>query len=55
VTITTERNPNGSWTCSTVVNGYREKRLYLGYTKKEAIYHFRAYLKALNPDPNPRG
>ena len=41
----TEHNPNGSLTVSDIINGYREHRLYIGYTQLEAQKLFKAEMK----------
>jgi hypothetical protein len=39
--VSTTRNAvNGSWECAAIVNGYRESRVYYGYTKREAVRLF---------------
>lgn len=35
----------GAWVLSTIHNGYRVQRQYMGYTKKEATRMFRDELK----------
>lgn len=47
--MTIERNPvSGAWRCSTVHDGYLVTMSYFGgYTKREAMAEFRAYLKTL--------
>lgn len=39
--ILCERNFEGSLVCSTIVEGYRLHRIYIGYSKKYAITHFK--------------
>ena len=39
--ITTTRLINGAWSVSAIVGGYREQRVYYGFTKKEAISEFK--------------
>jgi hypothetical protein len=36
---------NGALEIATIQNGYRVARVYCGYTRKEAIKLFRAFLK----------
>jgi hypothetical protein len=41
--ITVERvKPSGAWKVSAMVNGYHVWRLFLGYTKREAIRDYLA-------------
>jgi hypothetical protein len=40
-----ERNHEGYWVISEVVNGYLETRKYLYYTKREAIALFKEEMK----------
>lgn len=35
-----EKLINGGWCISTMIKGYRVKRIYIGYSKKEAIHEF---------------
>jgi hypothetical protein len=35
----------GGWCISEMIGGYRVKRLYIGYTKREAMREFRAEFK----------
>lgn len=37
-----ERTIHGGYRCSDIIHGYRVTRLYLGYTKREAMRLFRA-------------
>ena len=39
--ISIERNTHGAWVLATVYNGYRVQRSYTGYTKREAVAHFK--------------
>lgn len=41
----TKSFPSGAWSISTIVNGYRFSRNYIGYTKREAIADFKKDLK----------
>ena len=36
------RTFQGAWALSAIVNGYREERQYMGYTKREASRMFHA-------------
>ena len=38
--------PSGAWEISAVIKGYRFQRVYMGYTKKEAIAEFRVGRRA---------
>jgi len=38
--ILCEKNYEGAWVCSTVIDGHRLHRVYIGYSKKYAISHF---------------
>jgi len=40
-----ERQHNGSLLISDTVNGYYVKKVYYFYSKREAMKHFREYLK----------
>lgn len=40
--------PSGAWQVSTLVDGYRFARTYMGYTKKESIQLFKEQLKENN-------
>ncbi len=40
--MTIERTHNGAWRIYELIDGYLESRLYMGYTKKEALAEFRA-------------
>lgn len=44
--ISTYRTFQG-WECAAVVGGYRRHLHYIGFTKREAIREFRAYLRHL--------
>lgn len=35
----------GGWCVAEMIGGYRVKRLYIGYTKREALREFRAEFK----------
>ena len=37
-----EKNYEGAWVVSDIVNGYRVARRYYGYTKRQALAMFRA-------------
>ena len=37
--------PSGAWEISTIHRGYRVSRVFMGYTKKQAIALFREQLK----------
>ena len=40
-TMNIDRCPNtAAWRVSMMINGYRESRRYMGYTKKEAVMAF---------------
>ena len=43
-----EYNLSGSMTISDIVEGYRVKRIFFGYTKREAIKAFKQYVESLN-------
>jgi hypothetical protein len=43
--MTIERTTNGAWRVYELIDGYLESRLYMGYTKKEALAEFRAEFK----------
>ena len=45
VVVIVERNPYGAWVCSQTVRGFLVTRAFYGYTKTEAMYHFRKALK----------
>jgi len=36
-----EKNYQGAWVVSDIIDGYREQKVYFGYTKKEAIQEFK--------------
>jgi len=42
-----ERNHEGAWIVSDIVDGYRVERKYYGYTKQEARQLFKAYCRGL--------
>lgn len=42
--MSAERIPGG-WCVAEMIGGYRVKRLYIGYTKQEALREFRAEFK----------
>jgi hypothetical protein len=44
----TEKNFQGAYVCSTIINGVREHMIYMGYTKRYAQTLFRQHLKTLN-------
>ena len=50
--ILTEKNFQGAWVCSTILNGVREHMVYMGYTKRYAKTMFRAHLKTLTKISN---
>lgn len=37
--------PSGAWEVSDIIGGYLVRRVYYGYTKREAIREFRAEFK----------
>jgi len=39
-----ERNFNGSLVCSTIIEGHRLHRIYIGYSRRYAIRHFKKNL-----------
>ena len=39
--IITEKNYQGAWVCSAIIDGVRLHRQYYGYTKKYAKAHFK--------------
>lgn len=39
--MTIEKNKEGAWVVSDIVNGYRVSRRYYFYTKREAVRLFR--------------
>lgn len=43
--MTIERITNGGYRLSTIHNGCLVSKVYIGYTKKEALRLFRGYLK----------
>lgn len=44
--MTIEKHPiNGAWCCSDIVNGYLFKRVYYGYSKREATALFKQEVK----------
>ena len=42
-----DKNNEGAWRISDIINGYWESRVYYFYTKAEAIKKFRAFRKGL--------
>ncbi len=46
--MTIEKTVNGYYKMSTMKNGYLVHQMYIGYTRKEAIAEFKAYLKTVN-------
>jgi hypothetical protein len=40
----TEKLRNGAWLVSDIINGYRVKRMYFAYSKREAVAEFKAEL-----------
>ena len=44
--MTIERNYEGAYIVSDIVNGYRVARKYYGYSKREALAMFRAEVLA---------
>lgn len=47
--ISVTPNPvNGAWVCATIVFGRRISKMYMGYTRPEAISAFRDYVEALS-------
>lgn len=42
--ILCEKNYEGSYVCSTIVEGRRLHRIYIGYSKREAIKDFKSNL-----------
>ena len=38
--------PSGAWEISDLVNGYLIRRVYYGYTKREAIAEFKAEVQS---------
>ena len=42
-----DKNNEGAWRISDIINGYWESRVYYFYTKTEAIKKFRAFRKGL--------
>jgi len=43
--MTVEKQHNGSFLISDIVNGYYVKKVYYFYSKKEAMKLFREYIK----------
>jgi hypothetical protein len=43
--ISITKNNLGYYVISALINGYREQRVYSGYTKKDAIRLFKNYYK----------
>jgi len=43
--MTIEKNINGYWLITDIINGYFVKKVYGGYTKKEAIQLFKKETK----------
>lgn len=44
--------PSGAWQLSTVIWSTSYRKTYYGYTKKEAVKSFRAYVKESFETPN---
>ena len=44
--MTIERNYEGAYIVSDIVNGYRVARKYYGYSKREALAMFKAEVRA---------
>ena len=42
-----ERNVNGYWIISDIIDGYLIRRVYIGYTKKEAIKLFKQEIRRM--------
>lgn len=38
-------HPSGAWEVADIIDGYRVARVYIGYTKREAMTAFRAEKK----------
>jgi hypothetical protein len=45
--MTIEKNMNGFWVISDIVDGYLVTRRYMDYTKKEAVAMFKAELRGM--------
>jgi hypothetical protein len=45
MTITAEKNREGYWVLSDIIDGHLVTRRYLYYTKKQAINHFKRQIK----------
>jgi hypothetical protein len=45
----TEHNTNGTLTVSDIIDGYREHRLYIGYTQLEAQKLFKSEMRKVKP------
>lgn len=41
MTILCEKNFQGAWVCSAIIEGVRLHRIYMGYTKTYAKKHFK--------------
>jgi hypothetical protein len=48
IKILCEKNFQGAWVCSAIVEGVREHRIYMGFTKRFAMTDFRKYINSLN-------
>lgn len=48
--MTIEKTPNGAWRVYELVNGYLESRIYIGYTKREALAEFLAEFEGARHD-----
>ena len=42
-----EKNNQGAWKISDIINGYWETRVYYFYTKKDAIKNYKREMKEL--------
>jgi len=42
-----DKNNEGAWRISDIINGYWESQVYYFYTKAEALKKFRAFRKGL--------
>ena len=45
-----DRNREGAWRITDIVNGYWETRLYYFYTKREAMQKFKREMKELKKE-----
>lgn len=46
-TLTVERlHPSGAYRIAAIIGGYRVVRVFMGYTRREAVRRFRAELRA---------